>query len=294
MKNFISVFILCLFSLAGNFLSAQIPVSPWETVAPPGSMIYTDIKTAVKENANCYRVEITGSEIFLDKKTTGRIPQLTNVMALRLTNNNFSEIPAAFLRLNSLVYLRSSGNPLITLSDSIGMLDQLRFLEIYDAAFDTVPEGIYGLSRLQSLVINANKDTVCFTSSVSAFKNSLSELRISNSIIDTLPEAFSSLAKLNRLVFYKCKMNEIPAAVLQMNKLSELWLDSNNISLIPRDIPSMTGLTYLSLRGNKIKHVPSTICFLQNLNVLDLRGNPIDPYEVQCVQALLPKCRVMF
>lgn len=275
-------------------LFAQTPLSPWETVAPPGSFVYTDIKTAVKESASCYRVELTGAEIFLDKKQLAKVPQLTNVMALRLTKNNLQSIPSVFLTLQGLTYLKSSGNPLTSLSDSLGMLSQLRFLELYDAGFDTLPDGIYGLTRLQSLVLSGNKDTLCFTKNIAALGHSLTELRISNSLLDTLPDEFTSLAKLNRLILYKCKLNEIPQPVLNMGKLSELWLDSNNITSLPRSISSMTGLTYLSLRGNKISHVPSTICFLKNLAVLDLRGNPIDPYEVQCLQALLPKCRILF
>lgn len=286
----IAGFVLC---IAAN-LFAQAPASPWETVAPPGAAVYSDLKTAAKDAAVCYRVELSGTEFLLDKKYPLRVSQLGNAMALRLNNNNLTDIPPAFLGMHGLVYFRSSGNPLVHLSDSLGMLNQLRFLELYETNFDTVPEGLYGLTRLQSLTIAANKDTLHFGKGIAAFGSSLMELRISGTVLDTLPAEIASLNKLNRLVMYKCQLREFPPQVLPMNKLGELWLDSNNIAALPRDIYKLSSLTLLSLRGNRLTHIPSTICFMQGLELLDLRGNPIDPYEVKCLQALLPKCRILF
>ncbi len=279
--------------LFAPLLHAQV-ASPWETVAPAGSYVYTDLKTAVKDAASCYRLDLTGQDIYKDKKALAKTVTLTNVMAFRLGNNNLSTLPSPFLWLQGVTYFSSKGNPLTTLPDSIGMWSQLRFLELYDTRFDTLPEGVYGCTRLQSISIAGNKDTLCITEGIRAAGKSLTELKIYTTVIDTLPENFSTLSKLNKLVLYKCSLAEIPAPVIALEQLHELWLDSNAITSVPREISLMQNLTYLSLRGNKITHVTSSICFLQNLAVLDLRGNPIAPYEVQCLQALLPTCRVLF
>jgi hypothetical protein len=174
------------------------------------------------------------------------------------------------------------------------MWSNLKYIELGQTAFDTLPEGIFGLSRLQSLAINANTDTLCFTSSVRFFAKTFIELRLYNTCVDTLPDEFSSLNQLQKLVMYKCQQNAVPKQLYDMPYLKELWLDSNNIVLLPPSIARIEGLTYLSLRGNKISRIPSTICFLKALVVLDLRGNPLDPYDVQVAQALLPNCRVLF
>jgi Leucine-rich repeat (LRR) protein len=263
-------------------------------VAPANSFVYTDLKTAVKDASICYRLDLTGADFIKDKKIIPKASALTNVMAFRLGNNNLTSIPSAFLEMHSLVYFRSSGNPLSTLSDSLGMWSELHFLELSGTNFDTLPEGIYGCTNLLSISINSNKDTLHISKGISSLGKTLSELKIYSTVLDTLPDNFSSLSKLNKLVLYKNGLKEIPKPILQMNQLHELWLDSNSISILPREIASMSGLTYLSLSGNKIKHIPSNICFLKNLNVLDLRGNPIDPYEIHLVQALLPSCRVIF
>lgn len=268
--------------------------SPWETVAPSGSFVYNDIKDAAKNASSAYRMELNGPGIFLDKKQMSRIPALTSLMALRLNFNGLSQFPTQFLAVHSLVYFSSVGNPFTTLPDSIGMLSNLKFLELQQTAFDTLPEGIYGLGRLQSLMINANSDTLRFSPAVKLISKRLTDLRLYNTMLDTFPEEFGQLAQLRKLVFYKCKLNEIPPHVYALNQLSELWLDSNNISVLPSSIARMQGLTYLSLRGNRIAKIPSAICFLKELLVLDLRGNPLDPYDVQVVQALLPNCRVLF
>lgn len=289
-------FVLVVLLTAGAQLRAQVslPVNPWESVAPGGSYIFTDIKEAAKHATTAYRMELTGAEPFLDKKFPTRVTELQSLMALRIRDNHLNTFPSSFVSLHALVYFGSYGNAFTTVPDSLGMLGNLRFLEFHQSAFDTIPEGIYGVPRLQSLTINGNTDTICFTSSVKYFSKKLIELRLYNTMIDTLPDEFGQLTALNKLVMYKCKLNEIPAPVYQLTTLSELWLDSNSISVLPRSIAFMQGLTYLSLRGNRLTSITSSISFLKNLVVLDLRGNPMDPYEVSVAQAMLPNTRVLF
>lgn len=272
----------------------SLPVNPWESVAPGGSLVYTDVREAAKDASAAYRLEITGIQQFQDKKFATKVSSLNSLMALRIIDNGITEFPSAFLSLHALIYFSSSGNSFTTLPDSLGMLGNLRFIEFHQTSFDTIPEGIYGVPRLQSLTINSNTDTLCFTSSIKYFSKSLVELRLYNSLIDSLPEEFSQLNKLTKLVMYKCNLYEIPQPVYNLAALSELWLDSNSLTTIPPAIANMQGLTYLSLRGNRITKVTSSICFLKNLVVLDLRGNPMDPYEVKVVQAMLPNTNVLF
>jgi Leucine-rich repeat (LRR) protein len=275
-------------------ICSQNNASPWEKVAPPGALVYTDLHTALKDAAVCYRLDLTGQDLITDKKQLAKIPKLANVMALKLGNNNLTEIPLVFLSMHGLIYMQSAGNPLNHLSDSLGMLEQLRFIEFYGTNFDTLPAGITGVSRLQSLVIASNKDTLHLPKEISSLSHSLTELRIYSTKLDTLPATFASLDKLQKLVLYKCGLNYFPSPVKHLGGVKELWLDSNNIAVLPRNISIMQSLTYLSLRGNRLTHIPSTICFLTNLGVLDLRGNPIDAYEVHCLQALLPNCKILF
>lgn len=285
--------LFCFFTLS-VFAQNSLPVNPWESVAPSGSQVFTDIRDAAKNASAAYRLEITGAEPFQDKKFGSRVEVLSSLMALRISNNGITEFPRSFLSLHALVYFSSTGNAFTTLPDSLGMLGKLRFLELHQTAFDTLPEGVYGLSRLQSLTINANSDTLCFTNSVRYFAKSLVELRLYNTLLDSLPAEFSSLDALTKLVMYKCNLHEIPAPVYNLTALSELWLDSNSLTTLPADIARMQGLTYLSLRGNRITKITSSICFMKSLVVLDLRGNPLDPYDVKIVQALLPDTRVLF
>jgi Leucine-rich repeat (LRR) protein len=285
--------LLLFFALIFHCLPAQV-VSPWETVAPAESFVYTDLKSAIKDASVCYRVELTGAEHFKDKKTLAKAGALNEVMGLKMVNNNLETIPSSFRNMPSLKYFYSSGNPFNTFSDSMGMWSELRFIELVGTNFDTLPEGMYGCGKLQSITIASNKDTLHITKHISSLGKTLSEIKLYATRMDSLPVELTQMPKLKKLVFYKCGLNEIPFPLLQMTQLREVWLDSNSISVIPRNITSMKGLTYLSLRGNRITHIPSTICFLQNLAVLDLRGNPIDPYEIKIAQELLPTCRILF
>jgi hypothetical protein len=291
-----SLRILCVLSASAAMWSGELysQNSPWETVAPPESFIYTDIKTALKDAPGCYRLDLTNADFTLDKKILPKVPKLTNVMALKLGNNHLTEIPSVFFTLGQLTYLSSVGNPLNTINDSIGMLSALRFIEFSGTNFDTLPSALCGLNRLQSLSINANADTLYIPKDITSLHGSLSELKIYNTVMDTLPDEFYKLEKLQKLVLYKCSLPYFPYHVSKLPALKELWLDSNSIREIPKFITNMQSLEILSLRGNFIQHIPSQICFLQNLQVLDLRGNPIDPYEIACLQALLPRCRILF
>lgn len=288
------IVLIFLLSAGVSFAQQSLPINPWESVAPGGSQVFTDLHDAAKNASVAYRLELTGPEIFRDKKYPAKVASLSSLMALRISDNGLTEFPHSFLDLHALVFFSSKGNAFHSLPDSLGMMSSLRFMEFHQAAFDTVPNGLYGLPRLQSLTFNANTDTLVFTNDVKYFGKTLIELKIYSSLIDTLPDEFSQLNALSKLVLYKCKLNEIPKPVYNLAALSELWLDSNNLTVIPPDIGLMQGLTYLSLRGNRITKVTSSICFLKNLVVLDLRGNPMDPYDVNIVQALLPNTRVLF
>lgn len=277
--------------LVSAVCSAQ--TTPWETVAPPETPIFTDIKDAARTAGSAYRMELTGPELLHDKKQLAKLPELKSLMALRLINNDLTRLPSGMLSLNALVYFSSNGNPLTELSDSLGMWGNLKFIEFYKTAFDTVPEGVYGLNRLTSFTIGSNTDTLHFTSSLKYWAKNLTEFRIYNSVLDTIPSEFSLLTKLQKVVLYKCRLDSIPKVIYPLNQLSELWLDSNNIASVPRDIAALQGLTYLSLRGNRITKMPSTLSFMKNLVVLDLRGNPIEEYEVRIAEAMLPNCRVL-
>jgi Leucine-rich repeat (LRR) protein len=236
---------------------------------------------------------LDGTDFYKDKKLLPKMSSLTNVMACKIENNNLSSLPVVFLQMHSLVFFQSSGNPLSSLSDSLGMWSELKFLNLSDTKFDSLPEGIYGCTKLFSMSIAANKDTLKITDGIASM-NSLEELNIFATVLDTLPGKFSAIKNLHKLAFYKTGLQSFPKQLIKMNQLNELWLDSNSISSLPRSISEMQGLTYLSLRGNKIKHVTSNICFLKNLTTLDLRDNPIDPYEIKSLQALLPSCSILF
>ncbi len=276
------------------FVNLGAQVNAWETVAPADSYVFTDLKTAIKAASACYRLELSGAEHFKDKKLLAKAYALSGVIAFRLVNNNLETIPSSFRNMPALNYFYSAGNPLSTFSDSMGLWSALRFLELSGTNFDTLPKGIYGCGRLESISISSNKDTLRITKEISSLGKTLNEIKIYSTKLDTLPAELLQMTKLKKLVFYKCGLKEIASPLLQMSRLKELWLDSNSISVLPKDISSMQSLTYLSLSGNRITHIPSTICFMQQLAVLDLRGNPIDPYEIKVAQALLPSCRILF
>src|SRR6476620_4985349 len=105
-------------SVVFSFGAEAQSTSPWESVAPSGASVYTDMKTALKEPASVYRLDLTNADFTLDRKILPKVPQLTSVMALKLGNNHLTEIPSVFLSLPAIAYFGSFNNPLRAISDS--------------------------------------------------------------------------------------------------------------------------------------------------------------------------------
>src|SRR6266498_3231539 len=87
------------------FLSGKISsqaISPWETVAPSGSFVYTDLRFATKDANTCYRLEISGTEFLKEKKMLSKPIGLNELIAFRMMNNGLTTIPSSFSNLPSL------------------------------------------------------------------------------------------------------------------------------------------------------------------------------------------------
>lgn len=282
-------FLLLLWVALPGWCLAQTPL--FDRVAPAGALVYTDLKQAAREPAQVYRMHLSGP---LVEKQLRVLPKLSALRALKLESNGCTQLPVGFLRLPSLLYLRSEGNAFTTFSDSLPLPPALRYVELAGTAFDTLPAAFGQLQGLTALSIAKNSDTLHFPATLGNLTRSLTEFSLLGTLTDSTLRRITSCTRLQRLTLYGCGLTALPKGMNQLQALQELNLTGNYLGQLPREVMQLTQLKRLILRDNQLLHINSRICFLTNLELLDLRGNPISSYEVECLRVLLPRCDILF
>src|SRR5882762_8246237 len=82
--------------------SQQGENSVFSQLGPPGSAVYTDLKAAIKDGDQVFKLDLTSQAI--DPKLFLKIGKLTNLQAFALANNSLSELPPDLIMLKSLLY----------------------------------------------------------------------------------------------------------------------------------------------------------------------------------------------
>jgi Leucine-rich repeat (LRR) protein len=282
--------LLCVL-MAAFSVRAQQSVS-LEQLVPLGSFTYTDIKSAVKESAQCYWLNLTGP-VDANAKILAKLPTLSNLMILQLSANQYDHILPGFCTYTNLIYFSSEKNPIEFFPDSFAMLGQLKYLDLYQTSLDSFSNGMVWLPRLQSLRIVANTDTFYLSKNMAAMERSLERLVLDSTYIDSLPASIGTLKKLKHLSLVHTGIDTLPPSIKKLTSLETLLLDGNQLTELPNEIKYLKNLKVLSLRNNKIQHINDRICFLENLSLLDLRGNSVSEYEVACLKVLLPGCQIL-
>ncbi|MGL5890586.1 MAG: leucine-rich repeat domain-containing protein [Bacteroidia bacterium] len=262
----------------------------FERVGLPGTAVYTDLKLALREPQSVHRLQLTGA---VELKQQKRISTLTNLEALKLEQNGWSNLPAPFYTLSSLLYMRSEGNAFTGFSDSVPLPAGIRFAEFSGTAFDTLPSALCNLPGLSLLTISKNTDTLRLTKAAGTMPF-LTEFNLMSLAVDSTIWNITTLPRLEKLTLYNCSLTSIDQRIAQLSTLREINLSGNKLQTFPRELTQFTQLKRLVLRDNQITKIDSRICFLTNLEYLDLRGNPMTQYEIECVKVLLPRCDILF
>jgi class 3 adenylate cyclase len=199
--------------------------------------------------------------------------------------------------------------------------NQLERLYLEDG-FIILPEEIYNLTNLQKLTLE--KDSIAaFPPEARKLKNlhflglqylkvipkniqyleTLRELYIKGTPINTLPVEITQLHSLQTLVILDNKITEIPPHITTMKglqtlyisgnlftvlppaigglkNLKNLYLPSNKITQVAAEIGNLSNLEELNLAYNNLKNLPTELAQLKKLRKLDLRGNTLDNLKI--------------
>ncbi|MDA7495622.1 hypothetical protein N8459_03835, partial [Nitrosopumilus sp.] len=112
---------------------------------------------------------------------------------LKLSNNDLTTLSESIGNLTQLYFINLSNNNLTTLPESIGNLTQLDFLDLSNNDLTSLPESIGNLTQLIDLYLENNQLTVLPKSLGNLIRFNLSTLNLSNNQLTTLPESILSL-----------------------------------------------------------------------------------------------------
>lgn len=275
---------LCIQTL---LISAQ---NEFDKYGPFGSIVYTDLKEALKIERKVYKVDLSYQK--LDPKVFEKLPALIDLQALKLSGNDVNSYPKGFENLVNLMFFASYNNK-FTEFPAVKGLHNLQYLELQHTKIDSIPAGIAYLSRLQSFKFGNTDDTLRLPGTFKFLKK-LKDISLENCILDSLPKELFRLGSLYYMNLSNTNTWYLSRHFERLPKLEVLIVENNHLSSVPFDIYKAQNLRLISLRGNNLSKLPDSISQLEHLTLLDLRGNKFEPEEIEKLRVLLPGCEIKF
>jgi Leucine-rich repeat (LRR) protein len=167
--------------------------------------------------------------------------------------------------------LNLSHNELKFLPDSIGNLNNLKELYIYNNQLESLPDLIVSLVNLETLNLSDNK-LKSLPNSIRNLNN-LKGLYIYNNQLESLPDWISSLVNLENLYLDNNNLAELPASILNLINLSTLNISNNKLKLLPDSIGNLVNLEELDISKNQFIFLPHSVGNLVKLKILNLSNN---------------------
>ncbi|NCA28483.1 MAG: leucine-rich repeat domain-containing protein [Proteobacteria bacterium] len=108
------------------------------------------------------------------------------------------------------------------------------------------------------------------TKIIDVYKNSKTELDLSDNQITSLPETIGNLTSLQELYLSENQLTSLPETIGNLNSLQILNLSDNQITSLPETIGNLTSLQRLFLINNdQLSNTPETVSILENLELVN-------------------------
>jgi len=190
------------------------------------------------------------------------------------------------IRVGDIIELDFSETYFEILPENIGMLKNLRRLNLKDTGISILPESIGKLTSLE--VLNLRGTRVSYLPESIGNLHNLKMLDIINTEIKTLPDSIGRAKSLEILHLSETKLIELPDTIGNLNALRVLNLRGSRIDSLPETIGNLEELRNLNISRTKVNVLPETIGNLHNLHSLYMSNLKIDelPESIGSLQKL--------
>lgn len=282
--------ILCfILFLSFSFIKSQETLDPFYIYGPREDQIFIDLNKALKQSNTASKLKLINVNLSSDAK---KLDNFDSLAVLVLENNQLSNFPIKFYSNSNLQYLSSVGNPLGNFSSEVFGLRSLIILKLYHTKIDSFPPSFKYLVSLKEFEFQLNSDTCSVGTALSGLR-SVKKILINKVPLRECPKDLNKSINLKELYLANCNLSKLDSNLFLSPNLETLILDGNPLNEIPREIINLKTLKILSLRNTQLKNYPEFLGKLKNLEELDIRDNTINQLDLNILQILLPKCRII-
>lgn len=170
-----------------------------------------------------------------DVKTLFHSP-LKNLVDLKLSSNNISEIPECDPTMTNLTFLKLSSNKLMKLPKFINSFSRLMTLDISSNPISEI--NLEGLNKLSLLHIQGCKFAEFPKSVLGLFE--LNVLDISDNDIAEIPEEIGNLKDLHYFYLRNTKIREWPKTMSELKKIEKINFKDTELKSLYENFPQMS------------------------------------------------------
>jgi small GTP-binding protein len=161
-------------------------------------------------------------------------------------------------------------------SDEYKALEDLEFLILDRINRSSFTKFAYDLQKLKKKGFPVTPDINETSFGINIQNGKVIEIGLFNCGLTTLPDSFSNLKHLKKLILRCNPLNSIPDVITKLYSLEILDLSLTNLNEIKNTIANLGNLTELYLENNWLRSLPEPFGNLKSLRILNLENNPMD------------------
>ena len=250
------------------------------------------IEEALADEAAVFTAHGVTEEIFRE------ICKIKTLTKLILKDSKMVNMPGEIANLKDLEELEiKCQTELESVHENIGLLKELKSLDIVDAnlpdlfkgigkltnlgrlklkrsKIEQIPEEIGGLKNLRTLDLTANR-IKSLPESIGGLK-SLIWLELGENALEELPDTIGALEDLENLNLSENELEELPDSIGDLENLEDLNMENNRLRSIPESIGRLESLEFLNLSDNELTTLPESMMAFEDMEDIYIDGNNLD------------------
>jgi Leucine-rich repeat (LRR) protein len=263
-----------------QFWDTSQNISNWRGV---GISSTTGKVTEVDLNRNWFSSSFTSDSL---PSCIAKLKSLDKFTELVFNNWGTKYLSEGIGDLSNLEYLNLGYNNITEVPPSLGKLTNLQYLFLHSNQLTDLPDELSSLTNLTDLTISSN-ETLTKLPDVVTKLSSITDLDIGYCSITTLPVEIKNLQNLEELSVDHCKLTSLPDEIGELPTLETLFLIKNELSTLPESMGDLKNLRSLNISINNLTELPESFNSLDSLKSIQFYSNQLDSFP--CCLAELPK-----